>query len=156
MGISPRFSMAFAKSQLAAGTVLPTEGKVFVSVAPKHKPQAVELARRLSNIGYGILATRGTADALEAGGVKCERVKKLQEGHPNLLDYLADNDVALVMNSPMGKGARTDEGKIRAAAVAAGVPCLTTIDAAEAATKAMEALREEEMQVESLQERFGV
>jgi carbamoyl-phosphate synthase large subunit len=156
MGISPRFSMAFAKSQLAAGTVLPTDGKVFVSVAPKHKPQAVELARRLSNIGYGILATRGTADALEAGGVKCERVKKLQEGHPNLLDYLADHDVALVMNSPMGKGARTDEGKIRAAAVAAGVPCLTTIDAAEAATKAMEALREEEMQVESLQERFGV
>jgi carbamoyl-phosphate synthase large subunit len=156
MGISPRFSMAFAKSQLAAGTVLPTEGKVFVSVAPKHKPQAVELARRLSNIGYGILATRGTADALEAAGVKCERVKKLQEGHPNLLDHLADHDVALVMNSPMGKGARTDEGKIRAAAVAAGVPCLTTIDAAEAATKAMEALREEEMQVESLQERFGV
>ncbi|WP_425396238.1 carbamoyl-phosphate synthase large subunit [Aeoliella sp.] len=156
MGISPRFSMAFAKSQVAAGTVLPTEGKVFVSVAPRHKPQAVELAKRLSAMGYGILATRGTADALDEAGVPCERVKKLKEGHPNLLDFLADEDVALVMNSPVGKGARTDEGKIRAAAVAAGVPCLTTIEAAEAATKAMEALREEEVQVESLQERFGL
>ncbi|MCO6045244.1 carbamoyl-phosphate synthase large subunit [Aeoliella sp. ICT_H6.2] len=156
MGISPRFSMAFAKSQLAAGTVLPSEGKVFVSVAPKHKAQAVDLAQRLSAMGYGLLATRGTADALEAAGIKCERVKKLKEGHPNLLDFLADEDVALVMNSPVGKGARTDEGKIRAAAVAAGVPCLTTMEAAEAATKAMEALREEEVQVESLQERFGL
>ncbi len=156
MGISPRFSMAFAKSQLAAGTVLPSEGNVFLSVAPRHKPQATEIARRLVDMGFSILATRGTADALEAADVPCERVKKLKEGHPNLLDYLADEDVALVMNSPVGKGARTDEGKIRAATVAAGVPCLTTIEAAEAATTAMQSLRDEEMQVESLQERFGV
>ena len=154
MGISPRFSMAFAKSQLAAGTVLPSEGNVFISVAPRHKTQAVELARRLTAMGYGILATRGTADAVEEAGMKCTRVKKLKEGHPNLLDFLANEDVALVMNSPVGKGARTDEGKIRAATVAAGVPCLTTIEAAEAAIKAMEALGEEEMQVESLQDRF--
>ena len=154
MGISPRFSVAFAKSQLAAGTLLPSEGKVFVSVAPKHKPQAVDIARRLVAMGYGILATRGTADALEAAGIACERVKKLKEGHPNLLDFLADQDVALVMNSPVGKGARTDEGRIRAATVAAAVPCLTSIEAAEAATTAMQALRGEAMQVESLQERF--
>jgi len=156
MGISPKFSMAFAKSQLAAGTVLPTEGKVFVSVASRHKRQAVELARRLVAIGFELLATRGTADALEAAGVDCQRVRKLKEGHPNLLDFLTDGEVALVMNTPVGKGARTDEGKIRAAAVAAGVPCLTSIEAAEAATQAMEVLREETMQVESLQERFEV
>jgi len=156
MGISPQFSMAFAKSQLAAGTVLPSEGKVFVSVAPRNKPQAVELARRLSAIGFGILATHGTAEALDAAGIACERVRKLKEGHPNLIDFLTDGEVALVMNTPGGKGARTDEGKIRAAAVAAGVPCLTTIEAAEAATKAMEALRSTEMEVESLQERFGL
>ncbi|QDU58475.1 carbamoyl-phosphate synthase large subunit [Aeoliella mucimassa] len=155
MGISPRFSMAFAKSQLAAGTVLPSSGNVFLSVAPRHKQRAIELARRLSAMNYGILATRGTAEALEQAGMQCTRVKKLKEGHPNLLDFLADEEVALVMNSPVGKGARTDEGKIRAATVAAGVPCLTTIEAAEAAIKAMEALREEEMQVESLQERFS-
>ena len=155
MGISPQFSLAFAKSQLAAGTVLPSGGNVFVSVAPRHKPQAVDLARRLTELGFSILATRGTADALEQAGVACERLKKLKEGHPNLLDRIANEDVALVMNTPVGKGARTDEGKIRAATVAAGVPCLTTIEAAEAATRAMEALCDEEMQVESLQERFA-
>ena len=155
MGISPSFSMAFAKSQLAAGTVLPTSGKVFVSVAPRHKPVVVGLARRLVAMGYEILATRGTAEALEVEGIACQRLRKLKEGHPNVLDYLADQQVALVMNTPVGKGARTDEGKIRAAAVASGVPCLTTVEAAEAAIKAMEALREGEMQVESLQERFA-
>ena len=82
-------------------------------------------------------------------------MNKLQQGRPNLLDYLAEEDVALVINTPIGKGARTDEGKIRAAAVAAGVPCVTTIEAAEAATRAMETLATEEIQVESLQERFA-
>jgi carbamoyl-phosphate synthase large subunit len=82
-------------------------------------------------------------------------VKKIREGHPNLLDFLANGDVALVMNTPRGKGARTDEGKIRAATVQAGVPCLTTIEAATAAVMAMEALREEEMEVEALQDRFA-
>lgn len=156
MGISPSFSMAFAKSQLAAGTVLPTEGNVFVSVAPKHKPKAVELSKRLEAMGFSILATRGTAAALKEAGVACEQIKKIKEGHANLLDYLADENVALVMNTPVGKGARTDEGRIRAATVAAGVPCLTTIEAAEAATNAIEALRSGPMEVESLQERFGL
>ncbi|TWT88740.1 Carbamoyl-phosphate synthase large chain [Pseudobythopirellula maris] len=155
MGVSPRFSMAFAKSQLAAGTVLPESGAVFLSVAPKHKPRAVELAKELKRLGYDLLATAGTCAALAEAGVEAERVKKIKEGQPNLLDLLTDERVALVMNTPVGKGARTDEGRIRAAATAAGVPCLTTIEAAEAAVRAMAALREEEMEVESLQERFG-
>jgi carbamoyl-phosphate synthase large subunit len=91
---------------------------------------------------------------LEAAEIPTRRVKKISEGHPNLLDFLTDGEVALVMNTPRGKGARTDEGKIRAAAVQAGVPCLTTIEAATAAVRAMEALREEEMQVQALQDRF--
>ena len=94
--------------------------------------------------------------ALRDAGVECTEVKKIQEGQPNLLDYLADDRVALVMNTPIGKGARTDEGRIRAAAVAAGVPCLTTLEACEAAITAMQALAEEPMQVESLQERFNL
>ncbi|HEX6963961.1 MAG TPA: carbamoyl phosphate synthase large subunit, partial [Lacipirellula sp.] len=155
MGISERFSMAFAKSQLAAGTVLPREGNVFISVADKGKPAIVDLARRLHNLGYSLLATDGTARILEEADVPSRRVKKISEGHPNLLDFLTDGEVALVMNTPRGKGARTDEGKIRAAAVQAGVPCLTTIEAATAAVRAMEALREEEMQVQSLQDRFA-
>ncbi|MGD9637023.1 MAG: carbamoyl-phosphate synthase large subunit [Pirellulales bacterium] len=155
MGISERFSMAFAKSQLAAGTVLPQTGNIFVSVAERHKAAAVELAQRLAGMGFSLIATSGTAAALEAAGIACRRIKKIQEGHPNLLDLFADREVALVMNTPSGKGARTDEGRIRAAAVQAGVPCVTTIEAATAAVKAIEALREEEMQVLSLQDRFA-
>jgi carbamoyl-phosphate synthase large subunit len=155
MGISERFSMAFAKSQLAAGTVLPQSGNIFVSVAERHKPAAVELAKRLADLGFSLIATSGTAAVLEAAGIACRRLKKIQEGHPNLLDLFADHEVALVMNTPSGKGARTDEGRIRAAAVQAGVPCVTTIEAATAAVKAIEALREEEMQVLSLQDRFA-
>ena len=155
MGISERFSMAFAKSQLAAGTVLPHQGNIFVSVAEKGKPAVVDLVKRLHTLGYGILATDGTAKVLEAAHIPTRRVKKISEGHPNLLDFLSDGEVALVMNTPRGKGARTDEGKIRAAAVQAGVPCLTTIEAATAAVRAMEALRVETMQVESLQDRFA-
>jgi carbamoyl-phosphate synthase large subunit len=155
MGISERFSMAFAKSQLAAGTVLPRAGNIFVSVNEKGKLAIVELARRLDKLGYSLLATDGTAKVLEAAEIPTRRVKKISEGHPNLLDFLTDGEVALVMNTPRGKGARTDEGKIRAAAVQAGVPCLTTIEAATAAVRAMEALREEEMQVQALQDRFS-
>jgi carbamoyl-phosphate synthase large subunit len=83
-------------------------------------------------------------------------VSKLQEGHPNLIDHLVNGRIQLIMNTPSGKGARTDEGKIRAAAVAHGVPCITTIQAADAAVRAMEALRHEEITVQSLQERFGL
>ncbi|MEN0109413.1 MAG: carbamoyl-phosphate synthase large subunit [Planctomycetota bacterium] len=155
MGVSPRFSMAFAKSQLAAGTVLPLAGNVFLSFAPQHKERGLGVAKRLAARGYTLLATPGTADALAGQGVDSTRVNKLQQGRPNLLDYLAEENVALVMNTPIGKGARTDEGQIRAAATAAGVPCLTTMEACEAATTAMEALATEEMEVESLQERFG-
>ena len=155
MGISPRFSLAFAKSQLAAGTVLPTQGNIFVSVAERAKSQILDLASRLHKLGFTLLATEGTADVLTAGGVPSTPVKKIREGHPNLLDFLSDGEVALVLNTPLGKGARTDEGKIRAAAVQAGVPCITTLEAATAAVMAMEALCEEEMEVQALQDRFA-
>jgi carbamoyl-phosphate synthase large subunit len=155
MGVSDRFSMAFAKSQLAAGTVLPQKGNIFISVADRHKQAATELGRRFVELNFALLATGGTATTLEDAGVPVHRVKKLAEGNPNLLDYFADRDVALVVNTPSGKHARSDGGKIRAAAVQAGVPCVTTLEAATAAVKAIEALREEDMQVQALQERFS-
>ncbi len=154
MGISPRFSIAFAKSQLAAGVVLPTSGRVFVSVSRSHKDRAVNVARRLVALGYEIIATEGTAKRLEENDIQVERVKKIIEGHPNLIDHMKNNAVDLILNTPNGKGARTDEGHIRASAVQHGVPCITTIQAAEAVVSALEALRREEMQVQSLQERF--
>jgi len=154
MGISERFSIAFAKSQLAAGTVLPSSGKIFISVADRAKRHMVGLAKRLEKLGYELLATRGTAQCLEEAGVRVQRLKKIQEGRPNVLDHMRDDDLQLVMNTPSGKGARTDEGKIRAAAVSHGVPCLTTIQAADAAVRAMEAMREEDLTVQPVQDRF--
>jgi len=154
MGISERFSIAFAKSQLAAGTLLPQSGKIFISVADRAKEHAVGLAKRLQKMGYELLATRGTAKRLEQAGVSVRTLKRIQEGHPNLLDYMRDGDLGLVMNTPSGKGARTDEGKIRAAAVAHGIACLTTIQAADAAVRAMEAMRTDEITVQPVQDRF--
>jgi carbamoyl-phosphate synthase large subunit len=154
MGISERFSIAFAKSQLAAGVLLPERGRIFVSVADRTKPQIIDVARRLARLGYQLFSTAGTARVLEEAGIPVERVRKLQEGHPNVLDHLIDQRVQLVINTPSGKGARTDEGRIRAAAVLHRVPCITTLQAAQAAVKAMEALRYEELNVQSLQDRF--
>jgi len=155
MGISERFSIAFAKSQLAAGVVLPPEQrKIFLSVSARHKKQIVGLAWRLSALGFELIATEGTARRLEQSGIPVQRVKKIAEGHPNLIDHMIDGHIGLVMNTPSGKGARTDEGRIRAAAVQHGVSCITTIQAAEAAVKAMEGLREEGMNVQALQDRF--
>jgi carbamoyl-phosphate synthase large subunit len=122
-------------------------------VTLRHKQIIKGLARRLDEMGYGLMATEGTARSIEEDGIPVQRVKKIAEGHPNLIDHLIDGNVALALNTPNGKGARTDEGRIRAAAVQHGVPCITTIQAAEAAVTAMEALREEEMAVEALQDR---
>ncbi|QEF99329.1 Carbamoyl-phosphate synthase large chain [Stieleria maiorica] len=155
MGISKKFPLAFAKSQLAAGVTLPTEGKIFVSLSSRHKDSAVSLGKDLRALGFEILATSGTAARLESEGVPVTRIKKLAEGQPNLIDYLKNEDVALIMNTPNGKGARTDEGRIRAAAVQQGVPCITTIAAAEAAVRAMQAIRDDVMTVQSLQERYA-
>ncbi len=154
MGISERFSIAFAKSQLAAGTLLPESGSIFISVADKDKEPIIPFARRLVELGYHLIATKGTAVCLEGAGVEVQRVKKIQEGHPNLIDYMIDGELQLVMNTPSGKGARTDEGRIRATAVSHGIPCLTTRQAIEAAVRAMDALRGEEITVEAIQDRF--
>ena len=155
MGVSDNFSLAFEKGQLAAGTVLPETGKIFLSVASQSaKRSMVDLARRLVKLGFELIATSGTAEALSQAGVEVEAVKKLQEGHPNLIDHLIDGRVQLIFNTPRGKGARTDEGRIRAASVLYGVPCITTLAAAEACVRAMEALESEPMKVQAMQDRF--
>ncbi len=154
MGVSKKFSLAFAKSQIAAGAVLPESGKIFVSLTERHKDAAVDLGKQLRSLGFELLATSGTAARLEAGGVDVTRVKKIAEGHPNLIDYLKNDDVQLILNTPSGKGARTDEGKIRAAGVQYGVPCITTLAAADAAVRAMQATREAPLEVQSLQSRY--
>jgi len=155
MGISETFPIAFAKSQIAAGVFLPESGNVFLSVANRHRGPIPEIANKLHKMGYKLLATSGTANEIIKAGLPVTRVKKLAEGNPNLIDYLKNDNVSLIINTPSGKGARTDEGRIRAAAVQFGVPCITTVAAAEAAVQAMEAMRTESMTVLSLQERFA-
>ncbi|MBL8849796.1 MAG: carbamoyl-phosphate synthase large subunit [Planctomycetaceae bacterium] len=138
MGIDETFEAAFAKSQVAAGLALPTSGKVFISMARNHKEQIVNPARKLVNLGFKLIATSGTADVLRANGIEVETVRKVQEGRPNLIDYMANGDVQFIFNTPSGKGARTDEGKIRAAAVTYGVPCVTTLPGFIAMVRALE------------------
>ncbi len=155
MGVSENLAIAFAKSQLAAGVILPREGNIFLSISSRHKRSIGPMAEQLHRLGYRLLATSGTALEIEKHQIPVTRVRKLAEGNPNLIDYLKNEDVSLIINTPNGKGARTDEGRIRAAAVQFGVPCITTIDAGFAAINAMEALRHGELTVCSLQERFA-
>jgi len=155
MGVSDTFAIAFAKSQIAAGILLPERGRIFLSVASVQAKESMKaLARRLVALGFELIATSGTARELAAAGISVEVVKKLQEGHPNLIDHLIDGRVQLIFNTPRGKGARTDEGRIRAASVQYGVPCITTLPAAEACVLAMEALRTEQLGVQAIQDRF--
>jgi carbamoyl-phosphate synthase large subunit len=154
MGIDDSFPMAFAKSQLAANAALPQSGMVFLSVADRDKPAVIPIAKAMSEMSYRILSTGGTAQALREAGIRVESVAKLQEGRPNVIDYMKNNQIALVINTPSGKGSRTDEGKIRAAAVAHGVTCITTLAGAHAAVEACRALREQPLRVLPLQDRF--
>jgi carbamoyl-phosphate synthase large subunit len=154
MGIDDDFPMAFAKSQLAASSALPLTGRIFMSVADRDKKEAASVARALVEMNYQVISTRGTAAALRSAGIQVVEIPKIQEGRPNLVDYMKNGQVDLVINTPSGKGARTDEGKIRAAAVAHGVTCITTLAAAHVAVDACRALRQKELTVRALQERF--
>ncbi|HKB03286.1 MAG TPA: carbamoyl-phosphate synthase large subunit [Gemmataceae bacterium] len=155
MGIDDCFPMAFAKAQMAANSPLPDSGTVFVSVADRDKEAIVPIARQFADMGYDLLSTRGTSRVLRKAGVPVTEIPKIQEGRPNLLDRMKNGEINLILNTPSGRGRRTDEGRIRAAAVAHRVTCITTLSAAEAAVQACRAMREQELRVVSLQERFG-
>jgi carbamoyl-phosphate synthase large subunit len=154
MGIDDSFAMAFAKSQMAANAPLPLSGTVFVSVADRDKEAVVPIAKGFADMGYKVIATRGTAKYLAERGLAVDDVPKLAEGRPNLLDRMKNGEVALIVNTPSGRGSSTDESRIRAAGVANRVTCITTLSAASAAVEACRALREQELTVVPLQERF--
>ena len=153
MGIDRDFPAAFAKSQIAAGTDMVREGRVFISMAGRHKEPMIEPVRQLKAMGFKILSTSGTAGALKRAGIDVDVVKKVQEGRPNLLDYMANGDVQFIFNTPSGKGSRTDEGRIRAAAVLYGVPCVTTLPGCLAMVRAIEYMQKHSQpQVRALQD----
>ena len=156
MGIDDRLPMAFAKSQLAASAPLPREGTIFVSVADRDKEAAVPVVKGFADLGYRLIATRGTARFLRGLGVAVEEVPKIAEGaRPNLIDKMKNGEVQLIINTPSGRGSAPDEGKIRAEAVTHRVTCITTLSAAHAAVEACRALRERELTVVALQDRFA-
>ena len=142
MGIDADFALAFAKAQLAAGSRLPMTGKIFISMSANHKQRMIEPARHLRKLGYQLVCTSGTARVFLEAGIDVDVVRKVQEGRPNLLDLMANGEIQLIFNTPSGKGARTDEGKIRAASVTYGVPCVTTMPGCSAVVNALAALRE--------------
>jgi carbamoyl-phosphate synthase large subunit len=153
MGIDFDLGAAFGKAKLAAHLRLPRKGAVFVSVKDSDKRLVVGIAQRLSKLGYEVLATSGTHTVLRRSGVSARLVHKIATGErPNVLDVVKNREVSLVINTPSGRGARTDEGRIRAAAVGLNIPVITTMSGAAAAALALEALHRAEFSVAPLQE----
>ena len=152
MGIADDYPAAFGKAQAAAGAELPAAGTVFITVTDRDKPAATQLAAALGDLGFRIFATAGTARAIRGVGVPVERVAKIQDGSPNVVDLIESGEVDLVINTPTGSGARVDGYEIRRAATARGVPCITTMTGASAAQRAIVAMRRPESEPRSLQE----
>jgi carbamoyl-phosphate synthase large subunit len=155
MGIAEDFPTAFAKAQAAAGARLPPSGTVFITVADGDKPAATGIASALQELDFDVIATRGTAQALRRMGIRATAINKIGEGPDNVVERIVRGEVDLVINTPTGTRARTDGYEIRAAAVARGIPCITTISGGMAAARAITAARRAEPRVISLQELHG-
>ena len=152
MGIAEDFPTAFGKAQAAAGVSLPEKGTIFISVTDSDKPAATQLATRFHDLGFEVIATSGTAEAISRMGVPVRKIKKIGEGSPNVVDCIRSGEVDLVINTPTGSGARTDGYEIRTEAVRHDVPCVTTMTGASAASRAIFASAREEAEVRTLQE----
>jgi carbamoyl-phosphate synthase large subunit len=155
MGIARDFPTAFAKAQAAAGARLPREGTVFLSVADRDKSAATAIATQIHDMGFKLLATRGTAKALARMGIPAKAINKLSEGSPHVVEAIGRGEVDLVINTPVGTGARSDGYEIRAAAVAHRIPCITTMSGGIAAVRAIAAAAHGEPDVVSLQELYA-
>ncbi len=152
MGIDHDLGLAYAKSQMAAPPPLPKSGNVFVSVQDSDKTAVVSVVREFVTLGFGIIATSGTATALEAARVPVTRVFKIREGRPNVLDRVKNGDISFIINSPSGKIPREDEITIRNAAIAQKIPIMTTLRAAQASVYGIRSLQKNKVHVRSLQE----
>ena len=152
MGIDPDFGRAFAKSQIGALLALPMEGGIFISIADRDKPSFLPVAEKFSEMGFKLIATRGTANFLEKNGIKSQKIEKISEGRPNVLDYMINNEVQLVINTTTGIETTPDEYKIRSNAILRDLPLLTTIAAARAAAEGIKSLKTGAPAIEALQD----
>ena len=156
MGFDDSFGMAFAKAQVSAGNPLPEAGgTLIVTVNERDRQTVTPLIRRFRDLGFKILATRGTQASLAALGVPSEVVYKVGEGRPNIVDHIVTGDIALLINTPLGKKSQYDDYAMRRAAITYGVPYLTTMSATSAACDALIALASRKREVRSLQERIA-
>jgi carbamoyl-phosphate synthase large subunit len=155
MGIDDSFGMAFAKAQVSAGNVLPESGKVIVTVNENDRQTVAPMLRRLRDLGFELMATRGTRADLARLGVPAELVYKVGEGRPNIVDHIVTHDIALLINTPLGKKSQYDDYAMRRAAITYGVPYLTTMSATSAAVDALIALKARRREVRSIQERIA-
>jgi carbamoyl-phosphate synthase large subunit len=152
MGGAATFGSAFAKAQLAAGQRLPSGGAAFISVNNHDKPAVVQIARDLRDIGFKLVATRGTANYLRAHGVEAEIVFKVNEGRPHVGDEILNDHIQLVINTPLGRESFFDDRTVRRIAMMHGVPCITTLTGAAATVNAIKAIHSEGLTVRALQE----
>ncbi|RLA85784.1 MAG: carbamoyl phosphate synthase large subunit, partial [Deltaproteobacteria bacterium] len=152
MGIDEDFGLAYAKSQIAAGQNLPLKGRVFISVKDRDKRQAVMIARELEDLGFEILATRGTCSVLRRNGIRAKEVFKVSEGRPHIVDLMKNREIHLVINTPSGKRPKADEVLIRTTALHYGVPVVTTMAGAQATVEGIRALKKGGVKVRSIQE----
>ncbi|MEN3333507.1 MAG: carbamoyl-phosphate synthase large subunit [Blastocatellia bacterium] len=152
MGVAENFGGAFLKAQQGAGLRLPPTGAVFISVNDQDKREVIELARQLHEMGFRLVATRGTRRRLEGAGLPCNFVYKVNEGRPNITDLVKSKQIDLIINTPLGRVSFYDERAIRRAAMQYAVPCITTLTGAKATVEAIRALRDDELQVRALQD----
>ena len=156
MGIDTDFGLSFHKAQFGAGVRLPTSGAVFISVNDRDKEAVIPVARRLSELGFRIVATRGTHARLKAHDILAESILKIQQGRPNILDAIKNRSIVLMVNTPAGEAAQADDHKIRQATLQYGIPYTTTLAGAAAAVAGIESLkRNGAVRIRSLQEFHG-
>ncbi|MGI9392767.1 MAG: carbamoyl-phosphate synthase large subunit, partial [Parvibaculales bacterium] len=151
MGIDNSFPLAFAKSQLGAGCVLPLTGSAFISVRDSDKEHIYKAGKELIALGFRLVATGGTAAFLQKKGLKVEKINKVREGSPHIVDALENNEISLVINTTQGEKSLADSKSIRRTALTSHTPYYTTISGAEAVVKAISALKENDLEVQSIQ-----
>ena len=156
MGIDSDFGKAFAKAELGANQKLPLQGTVFISMNDRDKEAVVPIARELADLGFRLIATSGTHDVLKAKGLQVERVLKIHEGRPHIGDQIKNNQIQLIINTPLGDRAQQDDRAIRRAALAYKIPTITTIAAARATAAAIRSLKQETLTVRAIQDYLAV
>ena len=152
MGGAASFGEAFAKAQMAVGQELPAAGAVFISVNNADKPNVLTIARDLAQLGFVVVATRGTAAYLRAHGVEATTVYKVNEGRPNVADQVVNGKIQMIINTPLGRASFFDDRTVRRSAMLHGVPCITTLTGAAAAVSGIRAVRNHTLSVRALQD----